>query len=254
MRPFQTGLNRMKIVTWNCAGAFRRKFAALAHFDADILVIQECEDPAIMRRGAIAADYRDFAGDSYLWVGENKNKGLGIFANNGHVLRKLRWRDRGLELFLPCQIQGQIEGPNERRLNLLAVWTKDAAKPAERYIGQLWQYLQHHKRKLSKTETVICGDFNSHVQWDHLHNHANHSDVVRQLERIGLHSLYHAAMGEPQGGESRPTFYLTKNQRKPYHIDYAFAPSDAIGAARVSVGQPADWLPLSDHMPIAFTV
>ncbi len=59
----------MKIVTWNCAGAFRRKYGTLAHFDADILVIQECEDPAVMRPGTVAADYRDFPGDNYLWGG-----------------------------------------------------------------------------------------------------------------------------------------------------------------------------------------
>jgi exonuclease III len=37
--------NWLKILTWNCNGAFRRKFDALLQFDADIIVIQECEDP-----------------------------------------------------------------------------------------------------------------------------------------------------------------------------------------------------------------
>jgi exonuclease III len=36
----------MKIITWNCNGAFRKKFESLVSIDADILVIQECEDPA----------------------------------------------------------------------------------------------------------------------------------------------------------------------------------------------------------------
>ena len=36
----------MKIISWNCNGAFRKKFSKILDFDADIHVIQECEDPA----------------------------------------------------------------------------------------------------------------------------------------------------------------------------------------------------------------
>lgn len=35
----------MKIVTWNCQGAFRRKAAPIAQFRPDLAVIQECEAP-----------------------------------------------------------------------------------------------------------------------------------------------------------------------------------------------------------------
>ena len=65
----------MKIVSWNCGGKFREKFQDIIAVDADIYVIQECENPAECKSIA----YREFA-HNYLWIGENKNKGLGVFA------------------------------------------------------------------------------------------------------------------------------------------------------------------------------
>jgi exodeoxyribonuclease-3 len=75
----------MKIVTWNCNGALRKKTKHIDALKADVLVIQECEDP---NRSTKA--YRHWSGD-YLWVGENKNKGIGIFVRNGNYIEKLYW-------------------------------------------------------------------------------------------------------------------------------------------------------------------
>lgn len=84
---------RLRIVTWNCNGALRRKWPALERFDADVLTIQECEDPA---QSADAA-YRAWAGD-YLWTGTDKNKGLGVFYHIDHVFAAQAWRVQGLEI------------------------------------------------------------------------------------------------------------------------------------------------------------
>ena len=35
----------MKIITWNCNGAFRKKYHTLDKYHADILIIQECGKP-----------------------------------------------------------------------------------------------------------------------------------------------------------------------------------------------------------------
>lgn len=67
----------MKILTWNCNRALRNKFNNLLDFIADIIVIQECKNLA----------------ENYLWIGDTKNKGIGIFAKKNIELKKLNWSD-----------------------------------------------------------------------------------------------------------------------------------------------------------------
>lgn len=76
----------MKILTWNCNGGLRKKFEHLADFNADICIIQECENPAETNH----KKYNDWA-ENYLWIGDSKNNGVGIFATNGIKLKKLNW-------------------------------------------------------------------------------------------------------------------------------------------------------------------
>lgn len=199
----------LKIVTWNCNGAFRKKFAALAKFNADILVIQECEDPAQTQDVA----YRDFA-QNYLWLGPTKNKGLGVFARKGIQLSKVGLELEPLELFLPVLVNGQWP--------LLACWTRQANSPTFRYIGQLWKLLQKERSFLASDTAMLIGDLNSNARWDEWDRWWNHSDVVRELEALGLSSAYHRHFSELQGEESKPTLFLQRKIEKPYHIDYGF--------------------------------
>ena len=74
-----------------------------------------------------------------------------------------------------------------------------------------------------------------------------------QGEYAGLLAIeaYHAARGEAQGSETRPTFYLHRDIEKPYHLDYIFAHRRALPADwRCEVGDPGEWLAFSDHMPV----
>ncbi len=230
----------MKIVTWNCNGAFRKKFEDILHFNADIYIIQECEDPSKSNH----KNYQDWA-KNYLWIGDSKNKGLAVFARPDLKLEKLDWsnqfKDHSVKYFLPCKIN--------QELDLLAVWTHSNNSPNFGYIGQFWKYLQINKHRLNTT--IIAGDFNSNKRWDQWDRWWNHSDVVAELKEINIESFYHKFTGEEQGEETQPTLYFQRKIEKPYHIDYVFGAQSFFDKLKtIEIGQIDKWLGLSDHMPI----
>ncbi|WP_372808833.1 endonuclease/exonuclease/phosphatase family protein [Pontiella sp.] len=245
----------MKIVSWNCNGALRNKVEYLDELDADVLVVQECENPC-----SSTAMFKDWAG-KYFWVGDNKNRGLGIFARKGHDLGKLEWNGRfqmpgisiqssatlwtsnELQSFLPCMV--------DNKHVLLGVWTKKVSKsPNFRYVGQLWKYMQIHKADIAREEAIVCGDFNSNSIWDEMDRWWNHSDVVGEFAEIGYHSLYHSQENEAHGAESQNTFYMYRHAEKGYHIDYVFLPKRRLRGSSVMFGDAAKWLQCSDHVPL----
>ncbi|WP_312075436.1 endonuclease/exonuclease/phosphatase family protein [Chryseobacterium sp.] len=234
----------MKIVSWNCNGAFRKKFSSLLEYGADIYIIQECEDPNKSNH----ADYQNWA-ENYLWIGDAKNKGLGVFANKNINLQKLDWKntfkDHSVKYFLPCKINNDFD--------LLAVWTHKNNSPNFGYIGQFWKYLQTNKELLS--DTLIAGDFNSNAIWDEWDRWWNHSDVVNELKQLGIESIYHKIMGEQHGSETIPTLYFQRKILRPYHIDYFFASKKIQKRTKkFQIGCIEKWIHLSDHMPIFYEI
>lgn len=230
----------MKIVTWNCNGAFRKKFEYISNLNSDIYIIQECENPATSRH----PKYQKWAENS-IWIGDTKHRGLAVFARPDFELTKLDWsnqyKNHFVKHFLPCKINQDFD--------LLAVWTHRNNSPNFGYIGQFWKYLQVNKDKLNIT--IIAGDFNSNTRWDEWDRWWNHSDVVKELSELGIESLYHKYMTEQQGAETKPTLYFQRKLERPYHIDYVFgADRFSNRLKKVEVGEPDKWLELSDHMPI----
>jgi exonuclease III len=227
----------VRLVTWNCNGAFRRKLEAIDALDADVLVIQECEDPSQSTH-----DYKAWAGD-HAWVGYGKNKGIGIFPRRGQSIERLAWSDNGFELFLPVRVGGEVD--------VLGVWTQQSSSSSLGYIGQFWHYLQAHKTALGP-RAIIAGDFNSNTIWDRPRRTWNHSDCVRELADLGFRSLYHHLIDEEQGQERNPTFYLHRHETKPYHIDYLFVHETMLEGVTptVQIGNRIDWIGVSDHMPL----
>ena len=226
----------IKILAWNCNGALRRKWSALEAFDADVPIVQECEDPVLAKDAA----YLEWAGH-YLWTGPSKNKGIGAFARRGVSLTPAPLEIQPLQLFLPCRVNDDWP--------LLATWTRQAHSPTFGYIGQLWKLLQAHSAFLDHPRAMLAGDLNSNACWDQWDRWWNHSDVVNELGKLGLVSAYHRYFEEDQGQESQKTFFLQRNPAKGYHIDYVFA-APGWGTGVLSVGDQDTWLPLSDHMPL----
>lgn len=234
-------MQRLRITTWNCNGAFRKKWQAAAELDADLLIVQECEDP----RQTTDSAYQRWA-SNHLWCGANKSKGVGVFARRDLVLTRVSLHAQSLQLFLPVHV---LDMRDQREWPLLATWTKHADSPNFRYIGQLWKFLQIHRDFLRHPCGMAIGDFNSNTQWDEWDRWWNHSDVVRDLNGCGLESVYHRHFGEEQGQETQPTFYLHRKLEKPYHIDYGFV-GTAWSVQNVQLGKPDIWLGLSDHIPL----
>ncbi|MFM2191973.1 MAG: hypothetical protein RLZZ118_930 [Bacteroidota bacterium] len=230
----------MKIVTWNCNGALRNKFQHLSEFEADIYIIQECENPELSRN----ENYMQWAGQ-HLWQGDNKNKGIGIFVKNNNTIEAIHWgniyKGHKVKHFLPCLINNKLQ--------LLAIWTSKNSSPNFGYIGQLWKYLEINKVYFD--EIILAGDFNSNSIWDEWDRWWNHSDVVENLSQLKIYSLYHKFFKEEQGKESNATFFMHRNILKPYHIDYIFGSNKfASNISNFVIGDRDMWIKHSDHLPL----
>lgn len=231
----------MRIVSWNCNGALRNKLEVLTSLNADVYIIQECENP-LSHNSKV---YQQWAGN-FLWEGENKSRGLGVFAKKALKLERIEIDAQGLQLFIPFKLN--------HNLQVLAVWTKQANSPTFGYIGQLWKYLQNYKHVFSNDHSLIMGDFNSNTCWDLWDRWWNHSDVVKELAEIGLVSAYHELCGELQGAETQATFFMYRKPEKPYHIDYAFLPKPKLLDAKLILGDSNYWLKYSDHVPLVLDI
>ena len=68
----------MKILTWNCAGAFHKKIGQLSNFNPDLAVIQECEP---FEKLLFSQDLRP---SSMAWFGDaGARKWIGVFGFSG---------------------------------------------------------------------------------------------------------------------------------------------------------------------------
>ena len=238
----------MKIVSWNCAGAFREKYTSIIEEDADIYVIPECENPA----EAKLKEYKEFAGDNYFWTGDLHYKGLGIFAKENIKIERIPDLNEDYKNFIALRVNDSF--------NLLGVWAmdKDKEKGLPPYVQMIHGYFDANA-DLFDENLIMCGDFNSNAIWNDQHkakdsegNAKNQTNLNNKLNNKGLFSAYHELTGEKQGEETQATFYQSRHLDKPYHIDYVYTCKDRVIAFQI--GDADKWIELSDHMPITFEI
>ena len=225
--------SQLKIVSWNCNGKFREKFNEILEEDADIYVIQECEDPAQSNE----EEYREFAGDNYLWTGHLHYKGLGIFAKEDVKIDRID--DNGdYQHFIPVRVNDEF--------NLLGVWAmKD-------YVEMIHDYFDANE-ELFGENLVMCGDFNSNTVFNNHHpEDKNHTVLDEKLQSKGLRSVYHEITREKQGEETSKTFYMARHLNKPFHLDFVYAGENMV--KEFNILDHYKWINVSDHLPLVFKI
>jgi exonuclease III len=230
----------MRVVTWNCNRAFRRKAHRIVELDPDILVVPESENPAICKRKEWLSDF-----SSWRWLGDNDSQGLGLFFRRQVEVSECDWYDPAIKFIRPFRARDR-----GFEYTVVPVWANHPTSPTFRYIGQVWKFLDKYGDRLSG-EVLLLGDLNSNAIWDVWDRWWNHSDVVGILKSYGIESLYHLAKNVEQGSEQDNTFFMHKKAEKGYHIDYVFASSKFVTSLLdVSVGNFEDWIEYSDHCPV----
>lgn len=235
----------MRIIEWNCQGAFRLKNKAILNLSPDILIIPECENEEKLQFGKLTSKPNDF-----IWYGDSENKGIAICSYSDYKLRVLKEFNPEFRYVIPIEVYNETNS-----FLLFAIWAMDNKKdPLARYIGQVWKAINYYQSALTNN-SIIIGDFNSNQIWDDKERVGNHTDVVNFLNKYQIESLYHKQSEEKQGQESLKTFFLYRNIEKSYHIDYAFVSQELItNGYNLQLGKPQDWIDKSDHVPLILDI
>lgn len=232
----------IRIVAWNCQGGFRHKWPRVVELGPDVLVVPECESldfldtPVLFDPFPMEQSLRFARGAS--------SKGLAVFASNGWRLAVLDVYDERFDYVVPL-----IASRDNHTVMIVAVWAMPSPGRGD-YPERLHEAVSHYA-DLLREPVVVIGDFNSNTVFDAAHRSGSHSALVARLATSGVVSVYHARTGEPQGGESQPTFFMNRNRAKPHHLDYCFASESLHHAvSEFGIGSPDDWLDVSDHLPL----
>src|SRR5258705_5428688 len=89
----------MKIITWNCNMAFRKKADFILACKPDILIVPECEHPDKLKFNTDTQKPNDL-----LWFGMNRNKGLGIFSYSKSRFKVLKTHNTDLRSIVPIAV------------------------------------------------------------------------------------------------------------------------------------------------------
>jgi len=231
----------MRLISWNCQGAFRKKADIILTQRPDILVIQECEHPDKLIFSLGTQTPNDF-----LWFGDYTHKGLAVFSYGNYKFKLIENHNPHIKIISPIYVTG-----GNFEFTLFAIWANNRNDPDGQYVEQVWKAVHHYDQLLNNGPIILTGDFNSNKIWDKHHRIANHSAVVAKLAEKNIVSVYHEFLEQEQGKENHPTFFLQRNKNKPYHIDYCFTSPDLYCRVKdIEIGTYENWIAYSDHTPL----
>ncbi len=229
----------LRLITWNCrVGGFRYKAAHVAGLRPDLLAVQEVEplEQVLVFGGECQPTYRDRIGDPAF-----PRRAIGVFSYTGLDIQPV---DLEAPLYAFRRYVASRPG---LEFNVIATWTA-ATKDAATSYRQAHQGVEAHVAWIQERPTVILGDLNDNASF----RGTRWSDLMAQLEPLGLVSAYHYFYGEAPGCETRPTHFWRGDGAATFHLDYCFLPSPWLARVRdVCVGEfsPA-WKEVSDHVPL----
>lgn len=219
-------------MTWNCNLKFAAKQNLVKDFNADILIIQECEE--------LPSDF--MSGYKLFWIGNNKKKGLAVIVRGRSAFIEKSF-NKDFIYFLPVHSEYGL---------ILGVWSFNhrAMKFGLTSNGYIADTLTYYDEVIAtNAQSIISGDFNNNPKWDHLTVYKNNFQYIGgELKRRGFESSYHTITGEFYGDESSHTFFHQRNAEKKFHIDYIF--SKGLVQKRCEVGSYDVWRVHSDHVPV----
>ena len=222
----------MKVVTWNCNLNLVKKFEFIEQYKPDIAIIQECEK----------LDKSYFPNSEYWWIGKDEKKGLGIIIFNKSAKIANSYNET-LVYFLPLQTD---------EIKILGTWAynhRAKQRFGDDFKGGASDALKYYKDWLLQDEKIIVsGDFNNSVLWDRRDNTNNFKNINQKLNEFNFFSAYHHFTKENFGEEKQATLFHTKNQNKPYFVDYFYLKNMSIN--NFVIGNYNKWISLSDHMPL----
>jgi exodeoxyribonuclease-3 len=225
----------MRLISWNCKGAFHRKHDAISELRPDVLIVPECERLSGIPQALGAIPVR-----SCQWVGTNPRKGLAVLSYGDYVFEIHSSYQPSHRWIVPLCVSGTTS------FVLFAVWTVPHSESGS-YVHPLFDAFEHYKPLIETSRVIWAGDFNASFAFDRPSRRYKFRDFVSLLDRHGFRSLYHEQRACEHGDEPEDTFYLYHQAKRGFHIDYIFA-SSAFPASdfTLSIGTRAIWTQQSE--------
>ena len=139
----------MRIISWNCQGAYRKKIDKILELKPDIVVIQECESIESLR--SFCKEKTPLK--SFWFSGLDPNKGVGIFIHADYeILGVVHYSD--IEFIIPVKIRNKFE------FYLFAIWAmapigKDKGRS---YTYQIEKAVAKYEDILKNNLSILIGD------------------------------------------------------------------------------------------------